>query len=263
MRLLTDVPRHHDAPDALVECRALAKRFGALAKRFGALDVLRSVDLAVRRGRVLAVVGPNGAGKTTVIKTLLGLTHPDAGAVIFDGVDVTGTDAHRARIGYMPQIARFPENLTGAELLALLEDLRGAGAPRDRELLARFDLTEALHKPLRVLSGGTRQKINAVMACLFAPDLLVLDEPTAGLDPVSSSVLKDKLLSERGAGRTVIVTSHVMSELEELADDVAFLLDGRIAYTGSLDALKGETGQPTLERAAATMMRRAAVGAAA
>ena len=255
MRLVTDQTTNARATGALVELRTLQKRFGAV-------DVLRSVDLNVLRGRVLAIVGPNGAGKTTLIKSLLGLTRPDAGDIVLDGVTVTGTDAYRARIGYMPQIARFPENLTGAELLSMLEDLRGAGAARDRELIDRFELGDALRKPLRVLSGGTRQKINAVMAFLFAPELLVLDEPTAGLDPLSSSILKDKVLAERGAGRTVIVTSHIMSELEELADDVAFLLDGRIAFAGSLDALKGETGQGTLERAAAAMMRRAALEAA-
>jgi Cu-processing system ATP-binding protein len=227
-----------------------------LSKRFGPIDVLRSVDLDVRAGRVLAVVGPNGAGKTTLIKSLLGLTRPDSGRMTFEGKDVSGGDAHRARIGYMPQIARFPENLTGAELFAMLKDLRGRYAVLDTELVGLFGLGEALAKPLRVLSGGTRQKVNAVMAFLFTPELLILDEPTAGLDPLSSSILKDKIMGERGAGKTVMVTSHVMSELEELADDVAFMLEGRIAFVGTLDELKRITAQVTLERAIATMMTR-------
>ena len=234
-----------------------------LCKQFGPLSVLRSVDLEVRAGRVMAIVGPNGAGKTTLIKSILGLTRPDAGRLLLNDVDVTNGDAYRASIGYMPQIARFPENLTGAELIEMLKDLRGPRAEYDTQLIDSFELGDALRKPLRVLSGGTRQKVNAAMAFLFSPSLLILDEPTAGLDPVSSSVLKDKVLSERGAGRTFIVTSHVMNELEELADDVAFMLDGRMAFVGTLDELKRITGQATLERAIATMMSRGWLGAAA
>jgi Cu-processing system ATP-binding protein len=238
-------------------------RITNLAKAFGSLPVLHSVDLAVRPGRVMAIVGPNGAGKTTLIKSLLGLTHPDAGEIWFAGSGVSGDEAYRARIGYMPQIARYPENLTGAELLAMLKDLRGAGARLDEELIDLLDLESALAKPLRVLSGGTRQKVNAVMAFLFAPELLVLDEPTAGLDPLSSRILKDKILAARASGRTFIVTSHIMNELEELADDVAFMLDGRALFVGTLAELKRMTAQTTLERAIATMMRRGALTEAA
>lgn len=231
-------------------------RIADLAKAFGSLPVLRSVDLVVRPGRVLAIVGPNGAGKTTLIKCLLGLTHPDAGEISFGGSRVNGDENYRSRIGYMPQIARYPENLTGAELLAMLQDLRGAGAPLDLELIHLLELEPSLAKPLRVLSGGTRQKVNAVMAFLFSPELLVLDEPTAGLDPLSSRILKDKILAARASGRSFIVTSHIMNELEELADDVAFMLEGRAIFVGTLAELKRITAQTTLERAIATMMRR-------
>ncbi|HEX7941329.1 MAG TPA: ABC transporter ATP-binding protein, partial [Gemmatimonadaceae bacterium] len=170
----------------------------------------------------------------------------------------TDDPAYRARIGYMPQIARFPENLTGADLLAMLEDLRHGASAVDRELVERFHLEDQLAKPLRVLSGGTRQKVNAAMAFLFHPDLLVLDEPTAGLDPVSSSVLKDEILRAREEGRTFIITSHIMSELEELADDVAFLLDGQVRFAGPLEELKRDTRQASLERAIARLMMRGA-----
>ena len=238
-------------------------RVTALSKTFGALNVLRSVDLAVRPGRVMAIVGPNGAGKTTLIKSVLGLIHPDAGSIAIAGVRVNGDDAYRSRIGYMPQIARYPENLTGAELIAMLKDLRGAGARLDEEWIHAFALESALAKPLRILSGGTRQKVNAVMAFLFSPDLFILDEPTAGLDPLSSSMLKDKILAARGGGRTFLVTSHIMNELDELADDVAFMLEGQATFVGTLDELKRITSQRTLERAIATMMRRGWIGEAA
>jgi Cu-processing system ATP-binding protein len=230
-----------------------------LRKRFGALTVLDGLDLHVRPGRVTAVVGPNGSGKTTLIKSILGLVRPDAGELRLDGVRVDGACDHRARIGYMPQIARFPENLAATDVIAMLRALRGLpDAALDHELGESLAVGPHLDKPLRTLSGGTRQKVNAMIAFLFRPDLLILDEPTAGMDPVSSGVLKDRILRERSAGRTVVVTSHIMSELEELADDVAFLLDGRVRFSGSVDALLRETGQPRLERAIAQLMRAAA-----
>ena len=231
-----------------------------LTKRFGKLTVLDGVELTVRPGRVTAVVGPNGAGKTTLNKSLLGLCRPDGGEIRLGGEVVRG-DAYRARVGYMPQIARFPENLSAAELIAMLKDIRSAApgalppASLDEELVDRFALAPHLAKPLRALSGGTRQKVNAVLAFLFRPDLLILDEPTAGLDPVASGVLKDKILAERAAGRTFVLTSHVMSELAELADDVAFLVDGRVRFAGPVEELLRATRQATLERAVAHLMR--------
>lgn len=229
-----------------------------LIKGFGDLMVLRELSLTVGRGRVTAIVGPNAAGKTTLIKTILGLTRPDAGSVRVNGEIVNGDERYRASIGYMPQIARFPENMTAAELLRLVQDLRApkdGGTPRlDTDLLDRFALRDAMDKPLRTLSGGSRQKVNAALAFLFSPALLILDEPTAGLDPVSSSLLKDKILEVQGQGRTVVITSHVMSELEEIADEVAVLIDGFVRFAGPLDELKFRTRQPTLERAVANML---------
>jgi Cu-processing system ATP-binding protein len=225
-----------------------------LRKRYGKLDVLRGLDLEIRAGRVTAIVGPNGAGKTTLIKSMLGLTRADSGTISIGDARVGEDPAYRASIGYMPQIARFPENLTAAELLAMLRDLRDPAAAVDEELIPRFGLEPELAKPLRTLSGGTRQKVNAAMAFLFDPTLLILDEPTAGLDPVSSGILKDKVRAERHAGKTVVLTSHIMSELEELADDVAFLLDGQVRFAGAVHDLKLRTHQLSLERAIAEMM---------
>jgi Cu-processing system ATP-binding protein len=232
-----------------------------LRKSYGIMPVLRDVQLHVRRGRILALVGPNAAGKTTLIKMLLGLTQPDAGRILFDGAPLDAAGAYRARIGYMPQIANFPENLTGAHLLDMLSAIRGRPERVDADLLDAFALEPHLHKPLRVLSGGTRQRLNAVIAFRFHPDLLVLDEPTAGLDPVASGMLKDKVRRERDDGRTILVTSHIMSELEEIADDVAFLLDGVVRFVGPLADLKHRTRQATLERAVAQLMTLGVVAA--
>jgi Cu-processing system ATP-binding protein len=231
-------------------------RIRGLIKRFGSLDVLRGVDLEVKAGRVVGIVGPNGAGKTTLIKTLLGLSKATSGEIEIDGERVNGDEKYRARIGYMPQIARVPENLTARELIAMLRDLRGADAPVDEEMIAQFGLADSMDKPLRVLSGGTRQKVNACIALLFRPSLLILDEPTAGLDPLSAAMLKDKIHALRAAGVTIVITSHIMAELEELCDDVAFVLDGVIRYSGPIAELTTLTRQANLERAVAALMIR-------
>jgi Cu-processing system ATP-binding protein len=231
-------------------------RIAGLTKRYGAHEVLRGLDLEIAPARVTAIVGPNGTGKTTLIKAVLGLVRPDAGTITVDGTVVGEDCGYRARIGYMPQIPRFPQNLTGAELLAMLRDVRGArvGQAIDEELIERFQLASQLAKPVRTLSGGTQQKLNAVMAFLFSPSLLILDEPTAGLDPASSAVFKDKILAERDAGRTFVLSSHFMNELEELADDVVFLLEGTVQYRGPVEELMRSTRQANLGRAISFLM---------
>lgn len=229
-----------------------------LEKRFGRLRVLDGIDLTVARNRVTAIVGPNAAGKTTLIKTILGLIRADSGTILVDGKPIEGREGYRAHIGYMPQIARFPDNLSGADLFAMLKDLRGVTSAVDERLADAFKLESEVSKPLRTLSGGTRQKINAVMAFLFSPDLLILDEPTAGLDPVASGILKARIAEERESGTTFILTSHIMSELEELADDVVFLHDGKVEFAGPIAEIKSLTRQNNLERAIAAMMVRGA-----
>jgi Cu-processing system ATP-binding protein len=231
-------------------------QISALQKSFGQLDVLQGVNATFARGRVTALVGPNAAGKTTLIKTILGLTRPDSGSITVGSTIVNGDVSYRRRIGYMPQIARFPGNLTGEELLSMLEKIRTDVAKPDRSLISTFGLGAELGKQLRTLSGGTRQKLNAVAAFLFSPDVLILDEPTAGLDPRASSALKDRILADGAKGTTFIVTSHVMAELEEVADDVIFLSEGHVRFSGSLDHLKKTTLQVNLERAIAELMTR-------
>ena len=229
-----------------------------VTKRFGRLPVLRGVDLAVKSGRVTGLVGPNGAGKSTLIKSILGLVRPDGGTLAVDGAVVGSDPSYRAGIGYMPQAARFPDNLTGREVVRMLRDLRAGAVPEDDELFELFGLVSELDKPVRTLSGGTRQKLNAAVAFMFRPPLLILDEPTAGLDPVASGVLKAKIQRARGSGASVILSSHVLSELEELVDDVVLLLDGTVKFEGSLRSLRRQTGEPRLERAVAALMTRRA-----
>ena len=230
-----------------------------IEKRFGPLHVLKGVDLAVEEGRITAVVGPNGSGKTTLIKMILGLVRPDGGSIQVGNQPVNGDPSYRQMIGYMPQIVRFPGNLTGSEIMELLADLRGErGRGGDVSLIRAFDLEDDLNRPFRTLSGGTRQKVNAAIAFRFGAPLMVLDEPTAGLDPVASELLNKKMLEDREDGRTFLVTSHDMDHLEAVADNVAFLLDGELRFVGSVRDLKRFTGSTHLSEAIAQLMTRAA-----
>jgi Cu-processing system ATP-binding protein len=231
-----------------------AIEIAGLAKRFGRMTVLSNLDAVVTPGRVTALIGPNAAGKSTLLKCILGLVRPDAGTIHIAGTRVTTDPEYRKGIGYMPQRAAFPDNLTGEEAIELLRRVRGADAAIDFELIDRFGLGGELRKRVHVLSGGTRQKLNAVAAYLFRPSLVILDEPNAGLDPVANGILKQKILDSKRAGTTHLITSHVLSELEEMADDVLFLTDGRVRYSGSLDGLRAETGERRLERAVGSLM---------
>jgi Cu-processing system ATP-binding protein len=228
-------------------------------KQFGALPVLRGVSLTLASGRVTAVVGPNAAGKSTLIRCALGLSRPDRGTITLgDGRDVR-LPATRTAIGYMPQQPSFPGNLTGHEVLAMLDALRPDVAP-DPVLLERFQIAAQLDKRVRTLSGGTRQKLSAVIAFRYRPSLLILDEPTAGLDPLAAAVLKSTVVAARDAGATILLTTHVVAELAVLADDIAFLLDGVIRFSGSRAVLLAETGASTLNDALAALMQAPAAG---
>ncbi len=229
-------------------------RAEGLSKRFDRLQVLDDVSFGIDPGGVTAILGPNASGKSTLIKCVLGLVRPDAGQVYVGGNLVLGGWEYRKNIGYMPQIARFPDNLKVAELLQLVMDIRGFSAPADDELLREFELEAIGNRPLRVLSGGTRQKINAAIAFMFAPEILILDEPTAGLDPISIALLKEKIAREAKGGRTIVLTSHNMQEVDEMADHILFLLDGRSCFDGSLLTLKEHTAENHLERAIISLM---------
>lgn len=178
----------------------------------------------------------------------------ESGTICLDDVCVNGTWGYRREIGYMPQSARFPENLTVRELIEMVRDLRNGGNVNEVELIGTFRLGDEIKKPVRTLSGGTRQKVSAVLALMFDPKILVLDEPTAGLEPLSSSRLKDRILAEKARGKTIILTSHNMSDVEELSDNIVFLLDGVVYFQGSTDELKAHTGESNLERGIARMM---------
>jgi Cu-processing system ATP-binding protein len=228
--------------------------FEGVVKRYGRRLVLDRVHATLPGGAVSALVGPNSAGKTTLIKLLLGLARPDDGRIVVDRLPVGSDPAYRARIGYMPQIARFPGPMTGNELIEGIAVLRREHRDPDMRLAEALGVGADLDRPLGVLSGGTRQKVNAVIAFAFRPEILILDEPTAGLDPLAARILKDRLAEERAAGTTVLITSHVLPELEELADHVLFLAEGQARWQGDAASLRGEAGGGSLERAIARLL---------
>ena len=229
-------------------------KINGLQKRFGRLEVLKELDAEIQENKITAIVGHNGSGKTTLIKCLLGLDKYDGGDITVKEFKLDGDWGYRSGIGYMPQTARFPENLTATEIISMISDLRTGSITQAEDLISYFRLSGEMEKPLKNLSGGTRQKVNAIVALMFDPDILILDEPTAGLDPISSSLLKDKIHAEKDAGKTIIITSHIMSEIQELADTILYLLDGKIFFDGPVDELIKQTGEKNLERAIAKMM---------
>lgn len=222
-----------------------------LQKHYGKIQALRGVNLTFNIGQVIALVGPNASGKTTLIKCLLGMVIPDGGRILFDGKDIKGDVLYKRRIGYMPQIGRYPDNMRMGYLFGMMKDL---GRTRvkgkfDEELIHAFKLEEMFGKPLRALSGGTRQKVSAALAFLFNPEVIILDEPTAGLDPLASETLKQKIQKEKEAGKLILITSHIMSEVEEIADCIAYIVEGDAVFFKSIAEIKSETGEERLGKA--------------
>ena len=226
-----------------------------LHKKFGKLTVLNGLDLEIKSGGIFAVLGPNGSGKTTLIKTILGMVIPSSGEIKIDGSSVLKQWSYRNNINYLPQIANFPANLTVIELIEMVKNLRPKPA-EEKELISLFGLEAFLNKKLGNLSGGTKQKVNIVLTFMFDSDLIILDEPTAGLDPVSMIHLKEIIQKEKSKGKTLLITTHIMSLVEQIADEIVFLLDGKIYFKGSVTDLKKQTEQSDLEHAIADLITK-------
>ncbi len=226
-----------------------------LYKNFGKLIVLDQVNLNLNAGKSYAFVGPNGSGKTTLIKSILGMVKPTAGKIQFDGKDIGNEWKYREQIGYMPQIGRYPENMRIGELIDMMKNIRKEKTV-DEELIDSFKLYKIYDKRMHTLSGGTRQKVSASLAFLFHAPVLILDEPTAGLDPISVEILKEKILHERRRGKLLIITSHILSDLDELATEMIYIFEGRVQYNNSIEALKLETHETKLNKAVTTLIKQ-------
>ncbi len=228
-------------------------RIEQLNKKFGKLTVLDDLSFSINKPGIFAILGPNGSGKTTILKILLGMVLPQSGRVFINDQPILGSWEYRHQIGYLPQIAHFPDNLSVRELIHMIKDVRGGETTED-ELVRIFRLEPFMDKKLGNLSGGTRQKVNIVLTFMFDSPILILDEPTAGLDPVSLIDLKELIQREKAKGRIILITTHIMPLVEEVADEILFLLEGKMYFKGTIAELGQQTGKQNLEHSIASIL---------
>ncbi len=217
-------------------------------KRFGKLQVIQELSVRMRLGECIALIGPNGCGKSTLIKSILGMVLVDGGTILVDDKIIKKSSSYRADIGYMPQIGRYPENMTIGQVIDMVKGIRHHQGRLDEDLYRGFEIDRMLNKKMRTLSGGTIQKVSATLAFMFNPKILILDEPTAGLDPLAAEILKEKIIAKRNSGSLILITSHLLSELEELVSQVIFMQEGRIRFHKNVADLKNSTGQASISK---------------
>jgi Cu-processing system ATP-binding protein len=226
-----------------------------ISKKFGKLEALQDVNLKFAKGECIALIGPNGCGKTTLIKAILGMVLPNKGSIDFNGKSVLGEYLYRENIGYMPQIGRYPDTMTVGQTIDMIKKIRNTDKALDEDLLNAFEIEKMFDKQMRTLSGGTTQKVSAVLAFLFNPDVLILDEPTAGLDPLASEILKEKIITEKEKGKLILITSHLLSELDDLVTEIIFMQDGKVHFHKKVAQLKTETNEDKISKAIAKILK--------
>lgn len=225
-----------------------------ISKQFGKLKVLDNVSTSCDKSECIALIGPNGSGKTTLIKSILGMVIPDSETITFRDRDISNNYQYRDEIGYMPQIGRYPDNMTIGQVLEMMKDIRGKSGELDEDLINAFSINNLLNKRMRTLSGGTIQKVSAALAFLFKPSVLILDEPTAGLDPVASELFKEKIIAEKDKGKLVLITSHILSDLDDLVTRIIYMQDGKLVFHKSIEELRKDTGEERLVKSIAQVM---------
>lgn len=226
-----------------------------LSKKFGRAAVLKNVTASFDKGECIALIGPNGCGKTTLIKSILGMVLPDSGNILLEGKSVLKEFAFREKIGYMPQIGRYPEHMSVGQIFEMIKHIRNSKSNLDEELLSSFQLDAIADKKMNTLSGGTTQKVSAALAFLFNPDVLILDEPTAGLDPLASEILKEKINKEKEKGKLILITSHLLSELDDMISQIIFMQEGEIHFHKTVSDLLDTTGEQKISKAIAKILK--------
>lgn len=224
-----------------------------LHKYYGSHHVLKDINLDIGDAGIYAILGPNGSGKSTLLKSIIGLVNPRQGEILVDNESVSGNHAYRKNISYLPQIARFPDNLRVYELIRLIKDIRNEDAD-ESDLVKLFKIEPEMRKRLRNLSGGTRQKVNMILGFLFDTPYMILDEPTISLDPVSLAKFRQIITEKKQQGKVIIYTTHIMNLVEDLSDQIILLLEGRIIFKGGLKEIMREAGASSLENAIAQLV---------
>lgn len=226
-----------------------------IRKKYNNLEVLKGVSANFKQSECIALIGPNGCGKTTLIKSILGMVIPNSGVINFNGNSIKGEINYRHQIGYMPQIGRYPENMSIGQIFEMMKELRASNRPLDEDLFNEYRLQDILNKRMRTLSGGTTQKVSAALAFMFNPSVYILDEPTAGLDPIASEILKEKMLLEKSKGKLIIITSHLLSDLEDLVSEIVFMQEGELRIHQTISELKNNTGEQKIAKAIAKILK--------
>lgn len=229
-------------------------KINQVVKKYGKVTALDRISFDVQAGKIIAIAGPNGSGKSTLVKIILGLVKNDAGDIYINDFKLNSHYQYRKNIGYLPQIGSYPENLTVNEVISMIKDIGDSDKSYELELIDEFDLKEHLNKKVRTLSGGTKQKLGIVLAFMFKRQLLILDEPTSGLDPISAGKLKKLIKYRNSQGSTVLLISHIMSEVEELADEIIYFLNGKISFRESVSNVILSTGGKNLENSIALFL---------
>lgn len=224
-----------------------------LRKTFSKTQVLKDVNLDFTSNGIWSILGPNASGKTTLIKTILGIVIPDSGSILIDGEEIISSWRYKEKISYLPQLAHFPENLTVKELLKMIQEIRKRKGSVDN-FLAEFDLNPYLNSKIETLSGGTKQKLNLSIALMYDSPIYLLDEPTAGLDPLAVIKLKNILQELKKRGKLIIITTHIIPLVEELTDNIIFLLEGQIKFCGLKTQLNKKYDSKTLEESIALLL---------
>ena len=224
-------------------------------KKFGKLEVLNDVNLSFKKGECIALIGPNGCGKTTLIKSILGMVIPSKGDILFNEKSILKEFKYREQIGYMPQIGRYPDYMTVGQIIEMIKKIRNSNQVLDEDLVHAFELEKIVDKQMRTLSGGTTQKVSATLAFLFNPEVLILDEPTAGLDPLASEILKEKIIKEKEKGKLILITSHLLSELDDLITQIIYMQDGTVHFHQSIADLLESTNEQKISKAIAKILK--------
>lgn len=225
-----------------------------ISKQFGKLKALNNITTSCDKSECIALIGPNGCGKTTLIKSILGMVIPDSGSIKFQNTDIANSWQYREMIGYMPQIGRYPDNMTIGQVLGMMKDIRNSSQTLDEDLIKAFSIQSLVNKRMGTLSGGTIQKVSAALAFLFNPSVLILDEPTAGLDPVASELFKEKIIAEKDKGKLVLITSHILSDLDDLVTRIIYMQEGKLIFHKSIEELRLDTGEDKLVKSIAQVM---------
>ena len=224
-------------------------------KKFGKLEVLNDINLSFKKGECIALIGPNGCGKTTLIKSILGMVIPSKGDILFSEKSILKEFKYREQIGYMPQIGRYPDYMTVGQIIEMIKKIRNSDQVLDEDLVHAFQLEKIVDKQMRTLSGGTTQKVSATLAFLFNPEVLILDEPTAGLDPLASEILKEKIIKEKEKGKLILITSHLLSELDDLITQIIYMQDGTVHFHQSIADLLESTNEQKISKAIAKILK--------